>query len=328
MNTTITTTIDTVIDTSTAAKRPPVTLPHQHDGLVLCDGGLETWLIFHRDVDLPEFASFPLIDTDVGRDHLHEYLDFYAEIARRDGAALVVDTPTWRANADWGPLLGYDRDALIDVNERSVGFARDAAARWPDVTTFVNGVIGPRGDGYVVGTTMSVAEATGYHSLQARAFASAGADLVTAVTMTYVEEAIGVVRACVDAGIPVAIAFTTETDGRLPSGQALGDAIEQVDEATDGAVEYFMVNCAHPSHFADALTEGAGWLTRVQAVRANASRMSHAELDEAEELDRGDIVELAADYVELRAVLPELRIVGGCCGTDHEHVGAIAAGLR
>lgn len=326
MNTTITSpTSDTPNPDSVSS--PAHSLPHRHDGLVLSDGGLETWLIFHRDVELPEFASFPLIDDEPGRALLTEYFDFYGEIARRDGAALIVDTPTWRANADWGPILGYDRDALTAANERSVGFAREMAARWSDVPTFVNGIVGPRGDGYVVGTAMSASEAASYHSLQARAFARAGADLVSAVTMTYVDEAIGVVRACVDAGIPVAIGFTTETDGRLPSGMPLGDAIEAVDAATSGAVEYFMVNCAHPSHFADALTVGAPWLSRVQAVRANASRMSHAELDEAEELDRGDIAELAADYAQLCELLPELRIVGGCCGTDHEHVGAIAAQL-
>ena len=302
-------------------------LPHQHDGLVLSDGGLETWLIFHRDVDLPEFASFPLLDSEDGRAQLTEYFDFYAEIARRQGAALVVDTPTWRANADWGPGLGYDRAALSAVNERSVAFARAIGERWSDVPTFVNGVIGPRGDGYVVGEVMSPGEAATYHALQARAFAAAGADIVTAVTMTYVDEAIGVVRACTEAGVPVAIGFTTETDGRLPSGTELGAAIEAVDAATDGAAAYFMVNCAHPSHFADALSAGAPWLDRVQAIRANASRMSHAELDEAEELDRGDIAELAADYLQLGELLPRLRIVGGCCGTDHEHVDAIAREL-
>ena len=302
-------------------------LPHHHPGLVLSDGGLETWLIFHRDVDLPEFASFPLLDSTAGREWLTEYFDFYADIASSRDAALIVDTPTWRANADWGPGLGYERDALAEINERSVAFARSIGERWPDVPTFVNGVIGPRGDGYVVGATMTASEAATYHSLQARAFAGAAADLVTAVTMTYVDEAIGVVRACTDAGIPVAIGFTTETDGRLPSGDELGAAIESVDAATDGAAEYFMVNCAHPSHFADALAAGTPWLDRVQAVRANASRMSHAELDEAEELDRGDIAEFAADYLELRELLPQLRIVGGCCGTDHEHIDAIACEL-
>jgi S-methylmethionine-dependent homocysteine/selenocysteine methylase len=187
-------------------------------------------------------------------------------------------------------------------------------------------VIGPRGDGYVIGTTMSAAEAAAYHGLQARAFAESGAEMISAITMTYVEEAIGVTRAAAAVGLPAVISFTVETDGRLPSGQALGDAIAQVDDSCRVAPAYYMVNCAHPSHFADQLEPGKPWLARVQGVRANASRLSHAELDDAEELDRGDIDELAALYVSLGSVL-DLRVLGGCCGTDHEHIATIANAL-
>ena len=191
----------------------------------------------------------------------------------------------------------------------------------------VNGVVGPRGDGYVIGETMSAAEAAAYHGLQARAFAEAGAAMLTAVTMTYVEEAIGVVRAANAVGLPVVISFTVETDGALPSGEPLGDAIARVDDATQPAPAYYMVNCAHPTHFAEQLTPGAGWLARVKAIRANASRCSHAELDVATELDRGDVADLAGWYRRLDSMLPDLRVVGGCCGTDHEHVTAIAEAL-
>jgi S-methylmethionine-dependent homocysteine/selenocysteine methylase len=172
---------------------------------------------------------------------------------------------------------------------------------------------------------MSAAEAANYHALQARAFAEAGAAMITAVTMTYVEEAIGVTRAAAEAGLPVVISFTVETDGRLPSGQPLGEAIVAVDAATGSEPVYYMVNCAHPSHFDHILSGGTDWLQRVKAIRANASRMSHEELDNAEELDRGDPAELARDYLALRRLLPDLRVVGGCCGTDHEHISAISA---
>jgi homocysteine S-methyltransferase len=188
-----------------------------------------------------------------------------------------------------------------------------------------NGVIGPRGDGYVVGTAMSADEAASYHALQARAFADAGAEMVTAVTMTYSAEAVGIVRAVTAAGLPVVISFTVETDGRLPSGEALGDAIEAVDRATDGAAAYFMVNCAHPTHFTDVLH--GEWTSRIRGIRANASKMSHAELDEAEELDAGDIDELADDYATLRDLLPRLAVIGGCCGTDHRHIDAAATAV-
>jgi S-methylmethionine-dependent homocysteine/selenocysteine methylase len=200
------------------------------------------------------------------------------------------------------------------------------AVEWPGVSAVVNGVIGPRGDGYVVGATMSAPEAAAYHGLQARVFAEAGADMMSAITMTYAEEAIGVARAAAAVGLPAVISFTVETDGRLPSGQTLGDAIAQVDDACRVAPAYYMVNCAHPTHFLDELAAGAPWLARVHGVRANASPLSHAELDEATELDRGDITELGALYASLGSMI-DLRVVGGCCGTDHEHVATIACSL-
>lgn len=314
-------------DTDTSARDlPQLTAP-----VFLADGGLETWLLFQRGVDLPEFAAFPLLDAAAGREHLDDYYAPYLRIAERYGVGILLDTPTWRANADWGLRVGYDRARLATANELAVEYVRELAAAHPRLDTVVNGVVGPRGDGYVVGETMTADEATSYHSLQSRAFARAGAEMVTAVTMTYVDEAVGVARSSRAAGLPVAIGFTTETDGRLPSGMPLGEAVEAVDDATGGEVAYYMVNCAHPSHFRDALIDarrdGADWLGRIKAVRANASRMSHSDLDEAEELDRGIPAQLAGDYAELRRILPDLRVVGGCCGTDHEHVEAIASSL-
>jgi S-methylmethionine-dependent homocysteine/selenocysteine methylase len=306
----------------------PTQLPHLTGPIFISDGGLETTLVFHEGLELPDFAAFPLLDTADGRDALERYFEPYFAVADRDGFGMLVDTPTWRANADWGPRLGYDRDALAAVNERAVEFVRGLAARWPGVTSVINGAIGPRGDGYVVEERMSAPESASYHALQARSFAAAGADMVTAVTMTYADEATGIVRAAVDADIDVAIGFTVETDGRLPSGETLGEAIATVDGATGSAALYYMINCAHPSHFSDVVRTDEPWLERIKAIRANASMASHEELDNAEELDRGDPVALANDYVALFETLPDLRLVGGCCGTDHDHVGAISARLR
>jgi S-methylmethionine-dependent homocysteine/selenocysteine methylase len=304
-------------------------LPQLTAPLSISDGGLETSLVYLHGIDLPEFAAFPLLDSEAGRAALTTYYEPYLDLGRRLQLPVVLDTPTWRANLDWGARLGYDAARLAEVNRRSVEFVRDLAANGAGgpVEHVLNGAVGPRGDGYVVGETMSVPEATAYHGLQARAFAEAGADMVTAVTMTYVEEAIGLARAAALAGLPSVISFTVETDGVLPSGEALGDAIDRVDDATDGGPAYYMVNCAHPSHFAEQFTPGADWLARVKAVRANASHASHAELDAATELDRGDVADLAGWYRQLHTLLPDLRVVGGCCGTDHEHVTAITESL-
>jgi S-methylmethionine-dependent homocysteine/selenocysteine methylase len=285
----------------------------------ITDGGMETTLIFKQGLDLPHFAAFVLMDEPEGLEALRAYYRTYIEIAQKHGVGIVLDTPTWRANADWGEKLGYGAEALADVNRRAVELLEEL--RTPAVE--ISGCVGPRGDGYQVGTEMTAEEAERYHAPQVETFAETSANLVSALTLTYAAEAIGIVLAARD--VPIVISFTVETDGRLPSGQALGEAIEEVDRATDGAAAYFMVNCAHPTHFVEVL-EGP-WLERLQGVRANASQKSHAELDEAEELDEGDPAELAERYRELRERLPRLSVVGGCCGTNHRHIEAVCAAV-
>ena len=296
--------------------------------LFLADGGLETTLIFHRGIELPCFASFTLLADEAGRAALGAYYEPYLALAVRHRTGIVLDTPTWRASLDWGERLGYPPEALDDANRAAVALMHELRRGLPArVPALVNGVVGPRGDGYVAGARMTADEARGYHARQLETFAAAGADTAAAVTLTYAEEAIGILTAARDAGLPLAISFTVETDGRLPSGQPLRDAVAQVDDATDAACAFFMVNCAHPTHFAHVLDDDGAWRERIRGVRANASRMSHAELDEAEQLDDGDPAELAKQYRMLRERLPRLTLVGGCCGTDDRHVAAICAAL-
>ena len=293
------------------------------------DGGIETDLIFHFGADLPEFAAFPLVEDEDGRTLLTRYYDGYAAIAARAGVGLLLEAPTWRANPDWAAKVGYDLDALDRVNRASVELMQGLREKYQrelgltDVK--VGGMTGPRGDGYVAGEDADPDEAAEYHAHQARAQAAAGADLMTALTFTGAGEAIGFVRAVRDAGVPVAVGFTVETDGRLPDGTTLRDAVARVDAAA--APDYYVVNCAHPTHVAPGLASEDGsyglWLSRIEGLRPNASRMSHAELDEAPELDEGDPADLAARTDDLRAHLPNLRVVGGCCGTDSRHVAAL-----
>jgi homocysteine S-methyltransferase len=295
------------------------------DTLVVADAGLETWLLFDRGFELPSFAAYPLAGTDEGRATLAEYYGQFAEIAASLGTALVVDAPTWRANPDWAATLGHDREQLKELITASVDVVQQAREAWTSAQPFlISGAVGPRGDGYQVGQAMDVDTATSYHSFQIDALAATPVDVVTGMTLCYVEEAIGIAKAAERAGLPVVIAFTVETDGNLPSGMALGQAIEATDEATAGYPIHYMINCAHPTHFAAVITETAPWTSRLGGLRANASSLSHAELDEALELDRGDPADLAARYQELRSLVPSLHVLGGCCGTDHHHVGAIA----
>jgi homocysteine S-methyltransferase len=305
------------------------TLPELEQRIFLTDGGLETTLIFHEGIDLPEFASFVLLETDHGIASLRNYYRRYLDIAVRAGCGFVLEAPTWRANSDWGRQLNYDEESLTEVNGRAIRLLHElreeyAAAGIPIV---ISGNIGPRGDGYVAGDEMSIEKAAGYHGLQVGVFARTGADVVTAMTMTYAEEAAGIVTAAKRHGLPSVIGFTTETDGRLPNGLSLQEAIGLVDRETGGGPAYYMVNCAHPDHFSAALTVGAGWSSRIKAVRANASRCSHAELDEARELDMGDPEEFGELHRRLHDRFPQLSVFGGCCGTDHRHVAALTNAL-
>jgi S-methylmethionine-dependent homocysteine/selenocysteine methylase len=292
----------------------------------LTDGGIETTLIFDDGLELPDFAAFTLLGDEAGRAALARYFDRYAAIARTHGVGVVLETPTWRASADWGARFGLDPDALAAVNEDAVALIEETRARHeaPGTPVVISGCIGPRGDGYVVGEVMTPDDAREYHLAQVGTFAQAGADLVTAITMTYVDEAIGVAEAAREVGSPVVLSFTVETDGRLPDGTALGDAIEAVDAATERYPAYYMVNCAHPTHFAHVLDPASSWVKRLGGIRANASTASHAELDEAEELDAGDPADLADRYADLRQAHPQIRVLGGCCGTNHVHLEAIA----
>jgi S-methylmethionine-dependent homocysteine/selenocysteine methylase len=299
-------------------------LPPLDGGTFITDGGMETTLIFQRGMELPEFASFVLLDDPAGVEALRSYFRPYIELARDRGVGILLDTPTWRANADWGERLGYTPEQLADVNRRAVELLEELRAESDGRPRLViSGCIGPRGDGYVVGEEMSAEAAEAYHRRQIATFAGTAADVVSAQTLTYVDEAIGIVRAARAAGLPVVISFTVETDGRLPSGRPLGEAIAAVDEATGGAAAYFMVNCAHPTHFEHVLDPEQPWTARIRGVRANASTKSHAELDESDELDAGDPHDLADRYRALRERLPNLTVVGGCCGTNETHVRQI-----
>ncbi|MEM1428477.1 MAG: homocysteine S-methyltransferase family protein [Pseudomonadota bacterium] len=304
-------------------------LPQLAGTPMITDGGLETTLIFHDGIDLPLFAAFTALDTEAGMAALDAYMMRFARLAVEQKRGFLMDTPTWRAIARWAAELGLTQDSLRAVHREAVcnlARLRDRIEPAQDCPFVINGVIGPQDDGYAPTRTLSAAQAEAYHAAQVGWFDEFGADMVSAITMTYSDEALGIVRAAQARGMPVSISFTVETDGHLPSGETLAGAIARVDAATDGYPAYFMINCAHPDHFAHCLN--GNWTTRIMGLRANASRMSHAELDAAETLDDGNPVELGALYASLSDLLPNLTVMGGCCGTDHRHISAICAATR
>ena len=300
-----------------------VNVPKLGGAPFLTDAGLETCLIFHDGFDLPNFASFTLLGDPRGIEGLKAYYRKFLAMAGKHGVGFILDAPSWRASPEWGKAVGYDLEQLANSNTRGIKLIaglRDELSGEIDVV--LNLPVGPRGDGYAPGDMMSAPEARDYHAWQIGVAANAGAEIVTALTMTYLEEAQGIAAAAADAGLPAVVSFTVETDGRLPSGMTLAEAVRRTDDAV-GGVAYYMINCAHPSHFA-AVLDDAGLASRIGGIRANASRLSHAELDEAADLDEGNPDELASDYRELLGALPGLCALGGCCGTDHRHIDAIA----
>ena len=302
------------------------TLP-QRKRLFLTDGGFETVMVFHEGLDLPCFAAIDLIRRPDGPNRIARYFDDYIAIAEQAGTGLIIETQTWRASPDWAEPIGFaDLNELAEANRRMTELTlmireQNESLRTPIV---VSGCLGPRGDGYDPGKLMTVSEAANYHSWQIGILARSGVDMISALTMNNVEEAAGIALAAKKAAIPVALSFTVETDGRLPTGETLEEAIRQVDGLTNRYPAYYMINCAHPSHFAETLAGAGDWINRLRGVRANASKRSHAELDCACDLDAGDPVELGQEMAQLKSQLPHLTILGGCCGTDHRHIAEIA----
>ena len=282
--------------------------------------GTGTDLIFHHGIDLPGFASFPLVDDPKARPILQMQMRELIATAGTAGFGAILDTPTWMANRDRAAPLGYGAADLERIN-------RDAVALMAEVRDDANSddvllalCLGPSRDPYTKDAPLSVEAARDYHAAQIASVRESGIDLVNAYTFNQVPEAAGAVLAAADADLPVALSLVVETDGCLDNGLPLDAAIAEIDAATDGAAAYFMVNCAHPDHFGPALSGNP----RLKGVVANASRCSHAELDEATELDDGNPAELGGQIARLVAENPALRVIGGCCGTDMRHLTQMA----
>lgn len=308
-------------------------LPHDDGRLFLTDGGIETYFVFQEGRALPYFAAFDLLRTEDGRAALVAYYERYIDIAKRNGAGFVLESATWRASADWAARMHIDDAELAGLNADAIAMLTALRRKHETTSTpmLVSGCVGPRGDGYRPDTTMTARQAEAYHAAQIRVFADAGVDMISAITMTTAEEAAGVAIAAAAAQLPCVISFTVETDGALPDGGALADAIDAIDAATGatGATPaYYMLNCAHPSHFEPTLADGGAWRARIGGLRCNASAKSHAELDAATELDDGDPAAFGGDHARLLALLPGLSVFGGCCGADHRHIAETCRQVR
>ena len=297
-------------------------LPQLGNDIFACYTGMDTELLYNRGIDLPGFASYPLLLTVDGKNLLREYYSNLVKLAREQNVGVILDSVTWVANRDRGAELGYSPDDLKTFNIDAIELIASVREEIGDLPTVLCGDVGPRGDGYAPSDLMSSEEAESYHAEQISVYYRTEADMVSAFTLCYAEEAIGVVRAAQRYDMPVAIAFTVETDGRLPTGMSLKEAIEKVDAESDCRALYYLINCAHPDHFTGIFSDEP-WMHRLRGVVANASRCSHAELEVADELDEGNPDELGALVGGLRKLYPHFNILGGCCGSDMRHMKSI-----
>jgi homocysteine S-methyltransferase len=302
-------------------------LPQLKGQMFVTDGGVETHLIFNQGQELPDMAAYLLNMSEAGRQTMRDYYRDYLPIARNSGQGFLFDTNTWRASPDWGSRIGFDRESLRTANIRAVELCQEMQAEFATegVPSIISGVIGPRRDAWQHDAAMTVDEAMNYHQPQIAAFAETDADYVSAYTLTNVPEAVGIAKVAKAYHLPVVLSFTLETDGNLPGGKPLAQAIKEVDVATEAYPAYYMINCVHPIHFTETVAKGGEWVKRIGGLRVNASKMSHAELDNSPTLDIGDWQDLAQRYAQVLPLLPNIRVIGGCCGTDHRHIGAICA---
>lgn len=303
-------------------------LPHQTDDIFLTDGGTETWLMYKRGFELPEFSAFHLLNDPRSAAALREYYMTFANVAKKLGTPFIFDSLTYRASKDWGALLGYSTQSLAEMNYKCFELYRECAAEagLAAENTVISGCIGPKGDAYETNQDLTAESAEAYHAEQIQTFKAAGVDIVTALTLNTTDEAIGIAKASAEVGIPSVIAFTIEKDRKLRSGETLKQAIELVDAATSGAPAYYMINCSHPADFGPALASEP-WANRVRGLRANASSLDHGTLCQLGHLEEGNPDELAQQYADIRDAYPKMNVFGGCCGTDYVHVEKIGKAL-
>ncbi|MGV3588944.1 MAG: homocysteine S-methyltransferase family protein [Adhaeribacter sp.] len=303
-------------------------LPHQTNAIFLTDGGLETTLVFLQGFELPYFAAWYLLNDEAGYQAMQEYYRRYLTIAQKYNTGFILESPTWRANPDWLKLMNLPASALTEINTKAIKLLTDLKEEFAGSINniLISGDVGPRGDGYNPENLMTTEEAQTYHAAQIKVFSQLPVELVSGMTINYVEEAIGIVQAANALGLPVVISFTLETNGKLPTGTTLKEAIALVDSRVAEPPIYYMINCAHPTHFLPELQKYVGepWLNRIKGIRANASCKSHAELDESTELDSGNPAELGQENKQLKNLFKSLSVFGGCCGTDERHVLEIA----
>ena len=304
--------------------------PRLENKIYLTEGGTETEILYKWGYELPEFAMFPLLDNAEADQCIRGIYRRYFDVAEAFETGLVILGHDYRASPDWARKLGYSLDGLAEMQHRTIDFLADMRSEYKGRVSdvYISGCIGPRGDAYGTGAEISESEAEDYHSVQLSTLRETDADMAIAATFNNIPEAIGVVRAAKNIGVPLGVSLTLTTESRLRSGPTLKQAVETIDEQTDGAAAWFGTNCSHPLEFEPAISETGVWTERLRYIRPNASRMEKIALCKLGHLEDGNPIELGQQMGDVAQRFPKMDILGGCCGTDERHLGEIAKNVN
>ena len=304
--------------------------PRLENKFYLTEGGTETEILYKWGFELPEFAMFPLLDNPEADRVIRDMYRRYFEVAAEHNTGMLIVGHDYRASPDWGEKLGYSAEGLREMQQRTIQFLQEMRTEYEDRVSdvYIGASIGPRGDAYGTGDAITESEAEDYHSVQLENLEGTAADMAIALTFNNIPESIGVIRAGVAAGLPVGVSLTLTPEGRLRSGPSLREAIEAIEEATDGAAAWFGTNCAHPVEFEPAFADAGSWFDRLRYIRPNAAKMDKIALCSLGHLEDGDPVELGGEMGEIARRFPRADILGGCCGTDERHLSEIAQNVN
>lgn len=298
----------------------------EEQSYILMEGALGERLKREYNLSFDTYVAMAkLIYDNNGRIALKSLWQGYIDVAKKYGLPLLVTTPTRRANRERVEQAGCST-SIIEDNMMFLRSIQDHC----NITMFVGGLMGCKGDAYTGEGALSESEAQVFHQWQANLFLNAGADFLYAGIMPTLPEATGMAQAMSATGLPYIISFTIQKDGRLIDGTAISEAIAYIDNKATVKPLCYMANCVHPSIVSEALLQPFNQthivFNRFLGIQGNTSPLSYAELDGSLDLRCSDPAQFAVEMLKLREI-SNIKIFGGCCGTDNRHMEQIAIRL-
>lgn len=277
---------------------------------------------YHLD---PDIANAGMVYDENGAAILASIYREYIETAKPFDLPIVILTPTWRASGERLERAGF---LGKDVNRDCFEFlarVRDGYGMYAE-KILVGGILSCRGDAYNTADALDADEAQAYHAYQVGRLASAGVDFLLASTIPASKEAAGMAAVMAECGLPYIISFIIRPSGKLLDGTPLVEAIAEIDVSVSPQPTAYMLNCVHPANARRTIAAGpnnsAQLKSRLIGLQGNASRMSPEELDGRVELDADPPERWARAMLSLHDDF-DMRILGGCCGTDNRHIARL-----